>query len=568
MGVIRWALVGICALALPVMTSGCGGTDCGAGTREVDGECVPTATGGGDTGGDQNGNSNGSDQNNNNNDTGGGFDPDSCAPGTSAVGEQCVADPVLAGFTVAVSESCGTIVSDVVTLSVAITAVDGAGDTLDDFAGTVNLLGLGGVTPSVGSAVLVDGAATVDLTVSGVAESAQLLVLSDDGQISGRSASFAVVEEEISVSALDGPSMAVRAGAPFGVSASLESNGCRDLSDFEGSLVFSVTGGLDVTPSRVAIDGGEMVMADIALSGALEPTTVTLTASLLANGSARAADVAVVPELEFAGITDALLLSDGTVELSWAAASGGSGESDRVYTGYRSTAAGTLGEALTPSATGAETRVVVPLPAAPTAGDTFFFTVRVEDALMDGSDTNLIQLPVVFGNIVYVDIDNAVSVSKDGSASEPFSSLAEALTEVGAGPGTIYVSEDTYDETLDLSATTGVQINGGFQGWVSNASTAADWTRGVNRTVVNLTAAATALTAGSGTVVSGISFTSLAAGASVGAAASLTVLNSDFTGTSPVISAAGPLADASTEESRQVGVVPAPAWALLRHSPS
>lgn len=525
------------------LNTSCGGTDCGPGTQEVDGECLPGAVGG-----DENANANTNDAGNQNdntngnvNDNAGGFDPGSCAPGTSAVDEQCVADPVLGGFTVNVTEECGTIVSDVVTLTVTIAAIDGAGQALPSATGTVNLLGLGGVTPSVGIAELVDGTVTVTLTVSGTSNSAQILALSDNGQISGRSAPFVVVAEEISVSSLTGPVDTLRAGSPFTVNATLGSNGCRDLTGLEGVLVFSADNDVEVSPAQVAVDGSASVAAELRLSNVTAPVSPTLTASFLANGSSRSLELSVVPTIDFAGLTDARLLSDGTVELNWATATGGSATDDYVYTAYRSTMANMLGTAVTPTATGIATSVVVPLPDTPSAGDTFFFTVRVDDAIMDGTDTNLIQLPVTFADVVYVDADNASSLARDGSASQPFSTISEALTSVGAGPAVLYVSDDVYTEAVDLSGTSGVQLIGGFEGWTNSSSIPSDWMRGVNNTVVQPAATTPSLIAGAGSVVSGTSFVSTGAVATVGATESLTAINSTFSGTSPVMTALGPV---------------------------
>ncbi|MEM6730296.1 MAG: hypothetical protein AAF658_02000, partial [Myxococcota bacterium] len=191
------ALLGASSLCLASWSCS-GGADCGSGTREEDGVCVSTSTGGG--GG-----------NGNTNDT-----VTLCGAGTELMGNTCVPVASLGSFSVTTAPvDCDVVVDGVTPVATTVTALDADGTTLAGFNGNVSLLGLGGITLSPSTVELASGTGTVNVMVSGVTATAQIVAFDNSGTVTGRSATFEVLEEQVRVVSLSGATMPVRSGTPF-----------------------------------------------------------------------------------------------------------------------------------------------------------------------------------------------------------------------------------------------------------------------------------------------------------------------------------------------------------------
>ncbi|MEM6532505.1 MAG: hypothetical protein AAF654_07770 [Myxococcota bacterium] len=162
-------------------------TRCGSGAVEIDGECVDEADdlGCGDGTVESNGTCVPSDT--------------ACASGTVLVGGACTPVPSLAGLTVSVEvDGCGRgeIVDGLVGARLSVLAVDDAGEPFDAYSGTLRLLGLGGIAVTPNVLEVVDGAATVSVSVQGTSEAASVVVFDvDTPTIGGSSSAFQVVAE-------------------------------------------------------------------------------------------------------------------------------------------------------------------------------------------------------------------------------------------------------------------------------------------------------------------------------------------------------------------------------------
>ncbi|MEM6730649.1 MAG: hypothetical protein AAF658_03785, partial [Myxococcota bacterium] len=465
------------------LTTACGSDlECGDGTTERGDVCVSTTTGG-DTNANANANGNQNDNTNTNANANANTNTGmtTCGAGTELQNGECVPVASLASFGVtATAVDCDDIVDGVTPVAVAITALDADGATLSSFSEAVSLVGLGGITITPSTVMLTSGSGTVNVTVNGLTDNAEILAFNSTSTVSGRSLAFPVVAETLELTGLTTSLAQLRSGETVDLSVSLETNGCRPPPmDAEGIIALSADNGVVLSPNQILLDGTSGITQTVSVDGAaLGATTNVNLAATLGLQSTASATLSVIPPLVFTGISDAIAIDADTVRVSFNAATGG--EPLYSYTVYRSEVAGTLGTAFTPALTGVTSGEFSV--AGVSNGVTSFFTVRVADSLSSTIDNNLVQLSVTKGDVVYVDSSNVGTAN--GGPGTPYTSLRAAIAELPSG-GTINISQGSYAELPILFMAAGTQIVGGFSGFMGAATQASDWVRGETNTVLN-----------------------------------------------------------------------------------
>jgi hypothetical protein len=401
-----------------------------------------------------------------------------CAEGTVLQDGRCVRVSKLAGFTVTLSpKDCDQLVSGKVPAQLVVTALDDAGATLTDFAGSVTLIGMGGIAVSPATLTgFSSGVATGVVTVSGVSLNAEIFAFEATGtHASGLSAPFVVSAEQVRV-VMSGPGGPVRAGADLATEVKLRTNACRDATKFAGPIDFFVgnaTGDEHVVPARRNLVGPGPHNLTLRVDGVGKLARDIVVAGSVGNGENGSYHVNVVPTFAFAGIKDVYLIDPTHARVTWDAAAGGSG--DVIYRVFLSETPGVPGVQAGSVAT---TGLVVDLPVGAEDGTAFYFTVRAVDSLDDGYDHNLVQLSARKSGVLYVDAAASDCSAGDGSMTTPFCTIKSAFDATVAGVRTIYVAaaegNDTYAELpLPIGvAKDNVTLVGGFD--------PATWTRQVN----------------------------------------------------------------------------------------
>ncbi|MEM6731849.1 MAG: hypothetical protein AAF658_09845, partial [Myxococcota bacterium] len=303
----------------------------------------------------------------------------------------------------------------------------------------------------------------------------------------------------------------VRSGTTIsGTTVSLASNACRSTGFFDAGLGLTVTNRMDgqIVPSVVQVVDAGPHSFDIGIVSSAAMTE-SFEVQVSSANSAVSFSLPVAPPINFGGIRSALVQPDGSVSLAWAAATGGTSAVDYRYTVFESDIAGVLGTAVANDLT--TTTATVDLSGL-SAGLARFYTVRVRDGLDDGADTNEVQASIVTGPVRYVDSRNTNS-SPDGSASNPYLTIADGITDggVSAAVGTVYVGVGSaaYAELGTLDVPDSVQLIGGFDGFMNGGSTTAtDWVLGQALTSLdfeNAGGTSPALTLGNGSRLDGFS---------------------------------------------------------------
>ncbi len=462
---LRTVLLGIVVTAAGA--TGCGGDTlktslvCGDGTVKVGGRCLPdddviTSCGPGTV------------------DDGGlcqpATPPTTCGPGTEldVDGQTCIPSLRLESFRVeVVAVGCSTVVDGLTPIDVTVTALDQEGQVFAGFGGSVQLVGLGGVTlPPTSLGGFVSGTATTQLVVSGVAPAAQLAALDESGQVvSGVSEAFAVVAEVLTPAITSAPTR-IREGSPFTLSVKLETNACVERAEPVASL------GLDF----IEAGAGVLVPGSVTVTGT---TAASLTAyfddigdeevsgklAVRYGDKVATADVSVVPRIVFAGLNRAWGMPGASAFVGWEEATGGTGSFR--YEVFIGTTPQTIAFGSPPKATVLDTALVpdeITISGAGLAnGARTFVAVRAVDlGFTDNADQNTRTLMVVPGDALYVQSGAAGS----GTLASPFGTLQQALDHASYGSTVfnIFISGDIahFSSTQDLNVEAGTQIIGGF----------------------------------------------------------------------------------------------------------